>query len=225
MRFVRVKKEREMPHDYDTKTKRFVGVSRLAVRAEINKLTDHVAKEAAKIATRLQKKTISLIEFEIQMRDLLRSAHIIAASVGKGGRERMTQADWRRVGAKIKWQNGYLQKFARKIGRGSVSEIATASRAKSYASSIFVSFSNTFQKAQMEFVKGGSNPMQCRLITNSEEGCEECAADEAQGWISVDDMGEIGSRICGDFCKCDIEFEDELNASDLTFDVKVTVSE
>lgn len=197
-----------MPHDYDPKRKQFVGVSRLAVREQINKLTDHVAKEAANLARRYQSNTISLREFEIGMRELLKSAHLVAASVGRGGRARMSQRDWGRVGAKIKWQNGYLAKFARKIGRGSISEIATASRAKSYASAIYMSFARTFHESQTEFVEEGKNPARVRLITNSEEGCEECAADEAQGWMSVDDMAELGTRLCGDFCKCDLEFDE-----------------
>ena len=198
-----------MPHDYNTKTKKFEGVSRLAVRAEINKLTEHVAKESARIATEFRAGRITLLEFETEMRELLKSGHIIAASVGKGGRARMTQADWGQVGAKIKWQNGYLTKFARKIGRGSITEIATASRARSYASALYMSFANTFHKSQTEFVADGKNPALVRLITNSEEGCVECAADEAQGWMSVDDMGELGTRLCGDFCKCDLEFADD----------------
>src|SRR5688572_1895956 len=110
------------PHDYSTKQKKFVGVSRLAVRHEINKLTDFVAREAARIAKGYQAGNLTLLEFETEMRVLLKSAHIVAASVGRGGRSRMLQQDWGRVGAKIKWQNGYLTKFARKIGRGSISE-------------------------------------------------------------------------------------------------------
>lgn len=197
-----------MPHDYNAKTKRFEGVSHLTVRGEIDKLTEYVAKEAARLA-QAHKAGGSLIEFETGMRELLKSAHIIAASVGKGGRARMTQTDWGRVGAKIKWQNGYLSKFARKIERGAVSELATISRAKSYASSIYISFAKTFHESQTEFVAEGKNPALVRLVTNSEEGCVECASDEAEGWMSVDDMKELGTRICGDFCKCDLEFSDE----------------
>lgn len=216
-----------MPHDYDLHFKRYRKdgklVSRQSVRGEINKLQAHVAKESAKIAKELQAKSISIFEFELRMRELLKSAHIVAASVGKGGRARMLQTDWGRVGAKIKWQYGYLSKFARKIERGSISEIATLSRARSYSSSIFVSFYRTYKDAQEEFIEDGKNPERCRLITNSEEGCAECAADEAEGWMSVDDMGEIGSRICGDFCRCDIEFENDEAIPD--FKISLSVEE
>lgn len=218
------------PHDYVENAKRFrtpsgKWVSRATVRGEIDKLTAHVEKEAARAAKAYQAGKITLVEFEIRMRELLKSAHIVAASVGKGGRLRLTQADWGRVGSKIKWQYGYLQKFAQRIGRGTISEIATASRARLYASAIYVSFANTFLTSQTEFVKDGSNPERCRLVTNSDEGCAECAADEALGWISVDDMIEIGGRLCGDFCKCDIEFEDGLDPKDLEVKVKITIDE
>jgi hypothetical protein len=213
-----------MPHDYIPKQKAFYKdgrkVSRTAVRNEISKLLDHVGNESARLAKQLRAGSINVAEFELQMRELLKSAHIIAASVGKGGRSRMLSSDWGRVGSKIRWQYGYLSRFARKLKSGAVSEAATASRARSYASAIYVSFSRTFQKSQREFIEGGKNPERCRLVTNSEEGCVECAADEAEGWMSVDDMGEIGSRLCGDFCECDIVFEDDVEQN---FDIKLSV--
>ena len=213
--------------DYDIKAKQFVSdgrkVSRREVRSEIDKLLQEVEKSAARLSKNLEANAISLTEFQLGMQDLLRSAHIISASIGKGGRALMTQADWGRVGAKIKWQYGYLDKFAKKLDRNILSEAGAASRAKSYASSIYVSFSNTFQEAQTTFVEDGKNPLQCRLVQNSQEGCEECTADAEAGWMSVDDMGEIGTRLCQDFCKCDIEFQDEEETPKVT--VKVNISD
>lgn len=218
-----------MQHDYSIKQKAFYTggkkVSRQAVRKEINALTGHVSKESARIAGRLREGTIRLPEFELQMRELLKSAHIVASSVGKGGRALMTQADWGRVGAKIKWQYGYLQKFARKIERGGISEAALSARAKSYASSIFVSFSNTFQEAQTDFVEGGKNPLLARLVTNSKEGCVECEADAAEGWVSIDDVSPIGSRLCGDFCLCDLEFSDDESLGDVKIKLSVELED
>lgn len=216
-----------MPHDYSPKQKAFFSrgrkVSHSAVRAEIDGLTDHVAKESARIAKRFVAGQITSVEFELQMRELLKPAHIVAASVGKGGRARMTQSDWGRVGSKIKWQYSYLQKFIRKAPR--LSDASIASRARSYSSAIYTSFARTFKEAQTEFVAEGKNPIKARLVTNSAEGCAECAADESLGWMDVEDLGEIGTRECGDFCKCDIEFEDDLNLDDDNIKIKVTVGE
>jgi hypothetical protein len=213
------------PLNYSKKLKRFLTgtgkpVSRTAVREEINRLTRHVAAEAATLSKQLRAGQITLTQFEAQTGSLLKSGHIIAASIGKGGRANMGAADWGRVGAKIKWQYKYLAGFARRIARGTISEAMTSYRATLYASSIYASFSATFLDSMQQFVAGGKNPERCRLVTNSEEGCDECAADEAEGWVSVDDMGPIGSRICGDYCKCDIEFEnDEIPEFQIVLDV------
>lgn len=210
-----------MPHDY-VKTERryrFNGrpVTRLEVRREIDKLTKFVQQQGASIADRYHSGDISIIEFEIEMRELLKAGHIVAASVGRGGRQQMTQSDWGRVGNKIKWQNDYLAKFARKLATGRLDKAYSVNRARAYASAIFVSYQNARMEAQTETVDGSGGgrdsdkEMLCQLVTNSEEGCVECAADEAEGWMPVSDMAEIGSRICGDWCRCEIEFSDEVD--------------
>lgn len=209
-----------MPIKFNSTIRRYIDASgraipRPRVRDEIRKLQDHVAKESTKLSRLLQKGKISSAEFQSRSAALLKHGHIVAATIGRGGRDRMTQSDWGRVGAKIAWQNKYLAKFVRRIVAGTLSPKQTEYRSSLYASALWT----TFNQAEMRTLSGappaGLNPERCRLQTNSQEGCEECAADEALGWMSVDDMGEIGTRICGDFCKCDIIFEnDELNVED-----------
>ncbi len=194
-----------MPYDYQSKSRKFKGVSRQAVRSEIDKLTGHVSKQAAIIGGRFESGEINIAQFEIDMRDLLKSGHIIAASVGRGGRARMTQADFGRVGARLKSEYGYLGKLVRNIDIGKVAKVATANRAKNYASSIVMSYHET---VRTEMTRDSVSPIRARLVTNSKEGCEECAADDALGWQAVEDVSEIGTRICKNFCKCDILFDD-----------------
>lgn len=203
-----------MPHDYDPKSRKFVNrdtgrtVSRAKVRSLIDDLTATVQKDAKTIATKFESGGINLAEFEIAMRDLLKSGHIIAASIGRGGRLRMTQADWGRVGAKLKWQYGYLSKFARKIERGSISKILTANRAQAYASALHITF---YQSFAVEGEQADERP-KVRRILNAKESCDDCVHYASLGFISVDAMPELGSLSCGDFCKCDLEFEDDVQA-------------
>lgn len=141
------------------------------------------------------------------MATLLRASHVVAASVGSGGYNRVTEERWRKVEKKVTWQGGYLFKFGAAIAVASV--VGTvAARAAKYASAVFVTFSNAFQEAQT--AGKDEKEMLCRLVQNSKEGCPECNADAAAGWMPVSEMGEIGSRECGDFCLCEIEFEDEV---------------
>lgn len=202
-----------MPIKYDQQLKAFLTnaddvVRRSEVRNEIHKLSTFVADESSKLAERLLAKDITIDQFRDKMGELLKSGHIIAASIGKGGRDKMTAADWATVGAKIKWQYGYLDKFARKLRAGTVTKPMSAYRARLYSESLWISFSHTHYQ-NMTKIPGDTRP-RVRLIINSAEGCVECAADAARGWINVDDMGELGTRICGDFCKCDLEFEDDV---------------
>lgn len=207
-----------MPNVYNPNKKLYRNaqgyIPRAKVRREIAKLTKHVQKEARRYARKYNAGG-NIAEFENDMRDLLKSAHIIAASVGRGGRERMTQRDWGVVGAKIKWQYGFLAKFAAKVAKG-VTQAISEYRAASYASAIYISY----QTAQLEEMQDAPerqlSGMRARLIQNSEEGCPECTADADKGWMPVEDMTEIGGRLCGDFCKCFIEFEgEELEVPDI----------
>lgn len=198
-----------MPHDYDPKSRRFVKdgrvISRDKVRGLIDALTTTVQKDAKSIAGKFERGDITLAQFELEMRSLLKSGHIIAASIGRGGRIRLTQADWGRVGYKIKWQYGYLSKFARKIEGGRISKILTASRAQKYASALRVTFYQMFAK---EGEMAERRP-KVRRILNAQESCSECLHYASLGFISVDEMPALGELECGDFCKCDLEFEDE----------------
>lgn len=198
-------------------------VSRLAVRDEIDKLTNHVALEASFLAQSFQAGKLNIGQFEKQTSELLKAGHITAASIGKGGIGRMTQKDWETVGAKIAWQNDYLSKFAKKVGAGTLSPKMTAYRATLYADSLFTSFSTTYFNEGKASVPEGDHPERCKLVTNSLEGCKECAADAAQGWVNIKDMKPIGTRICGDFCKCDIIFENDDDPIP-EFDIKVDVT-
>jgi hypothetical protein len=198
-----------MPVVYNEQTKQFERdgevIETAAILLLIDKLLGATKREAKRISAKLDAGTITLEQWRESMATLLRNAHIVAASVGRGGVDRMTSADWQKVNKKVQWQYGYLALFAKAIAAGVVVNIGA--RAAKYASAVFVSYSSAFRESQIE---SKTDKMLCRLVTNSKEGCSECADDEAAGWMPVDEMSEIGSRICGDYCLCQIEFEDEI---------------
>lgn len=205
-----------MPDDFDLKTRQYRTSggrirSRAEMRGEIDKLTDHVKRNAKRLAESVHAGEITDAEFVNAMRELLKSGHIIAASVGRGGRDRMSASDWGRVGRKLRWQYKYLDKFARRIAADTISGIASANRSQLYASALHISY---YDSVYIDYATGerpvdeDGNEILVRLIQNSAEGCEDCAADAGEGWMPVDLMAELGTRICGDYCKCDLEFSD-----------------
>jgi len=197
---------------YDESAKQFRQngrvVSNQAVRAEIDKLTAFVSKEAQRIGKKYADGKIGIAQFEIEMRELLKSSHLVASSVGRGGRARMSQADWGKVGSRLKREYTYLQKFARKLAQGKIAKAVTPNRAKSYSSSVVMSYHETMRTEQTQ---NSVTDIKVRLIQNSKEGCSECTADADRGWVAVEDMQEIGTRICQNFCLCEFEFSDDVN--------------
>ena len=172
----------------------------------IDRLTYATKRQAKLLASKLESGAISFEQWQSSMISLLKSAHITAAATGRGGLDRLTANDWGRIEKKVTWQASYLPRFGAAIAAGTVAGAALLRRAASYGSSPYISFSD----ARMEAAKATGKPMLCRLVQNSKEGCSECTADAESGWMPVDDMGEIGSRICGDFCLCFVEFSDEV---------------
>lgn len=202
-----------MPISYDEKLRQYRDsagrvLSRAAVRGEIDRLTDFVKREAKSLSDKLGAGTISLVDWHIGMRDLLKSGHIIAASVGRGGLLRMTQRDWGTVGAKIKWQYGFLAKVTRSIEKGKIVKALVPARAQKYASALHITFYKAYGAAQAEGREvTGEKPLMVKRELNAAESCEGCLEYAAMGFIPVDEMPELGTLDCGDFCKCDLIFE------------------
>lgn len=196
---------------YNQQTRRFerdgVPVTDEELRQLIDKLTLQTQREARRLSGRLERGEIDREQWLVAMLALLKAAHVVAVSVGSGGIAQVSDQRWKKAENKVRWQSAFLTRFGAAIAAGSfVGSIA--SRAAKYASAIYTTYANAFQESQT--AGKDEQEMRCRLVQNSQEGCSECAADASAGWMPVSEMGEIGSRICGDYCKCDIEFEDEV---------------
>jgi hypothetical protein len=198
-----------MPHDYDVRAKRFIKGSRVLTRAEvryqIDRLTEHVGRKAKRVAARYAEGKINVPEFELEMRDILKAGHIVAAAIGKGGRTNMTVSDWGAVGARVKKEYQYLAKFSRKIRMGKISKILTTGRAQKYASAIRITFYRAFGKEQSDEKK----QKRVKRVLNAQESCDECVEYAAMGYIPLDEMPLLGELECGPFCKCDLVFEED----------------
>lgn len=207
-----------MPDDFDAKLRYFISQGRRRTRAELRKaidtLTEAVATEAKHYAAQLAAGEITLDVFYASMGELLKSAHIVASTVGRGGIARMTTADWSRVAAKIEWQYGYLKRFGRKIADDVLKGPASANRAAAYSSALHVSYYNSVYADQTDRPtdvprdKNGKEIL-VRRDLNAAESCPDCVAVAGDGWIPVDEMPLLGTLECQDFCKCDLIFSDD----------------
>ena len=178
----------------------------------IEKLTTASKREARRISAKLENGEIDVDEWKAAILALLVSSHIIAASVGRGGRSAMTSGDWQKVQDKVAWQGGFLDKLGAKIASGAIVVAAgvIAARAVKYFAAPFVSFANADKERAVEASPKDEKEMLCLRELHAAESCPDCQAYADLGWIPVSEQPEIGSLQCGDYCRCEISFEDEV---------------
>jgi hypothetical protein len=164
----------------------------------------------------LQAGRLSLVEWELAMRRHVKSAHLLAASLERGGFAQMTRADLGWTGQRVRRQFEYLRNFAREIESGKqpldgrllarVDLYAEAARAteREMAARMAVQGGATHRARQLGIAdhcrKGRGRP-----------GCIEQAR---LGYLPIGDKRhvEIGGCRCGTRCKCRWVFETRGNA-------------
>ncbi len=176
-------------------------ISRATVRREINKAVDKTSKMMRQVGKDFNAGKINLPEFQIQMADLVKGINILTASIGRGGKNMMRPNDWGTVGAKVREQYKYLNKFARDIELGKVSPVQIENRAGLYAKQSRAGYF----RAEMD-VAIDAGLTEARRIQNSKEGCPGCDHYASVGWIPIEEMPNIGELECKGFCLCVLEY-------------------
>lgn len=177
-----------MKDSYITSMRRTVdGFAREAIQPSIAKNTERFLAGG-----------IDLAEWQKRVAHDLKLAHIIAASLGRGGREKMTFSDWGRVGQRLRSEYRYLTNFANEIALGNLSAAQIAARAELYVGGVKAAFYAGVTAAQKE---DGAEWEQ-RLL-GSGESCLDCIAWAAMGRQPVGSLPEPGERsVCGNNCLC-----------------------
>jgi hypothetical protein len=126
------------PWSYDTKAKRYRSgdSGRFMPKAQVVALRDAVieasAREAESLARRVAAGEITPAAFREGMRTAIRNSYGANAIFGRGGVNAMTPADFGRLGATLRRQYGFLDRFVLELEAGRVSTAQAANRAKMY---------------------------------------------------------------------------------------------
>ncbi len=199
-----------MPYEYDSTKGLYKDgeqyVSRKEVRARLDGVLESLKVKAGQYARKYNDGEWAAKQFGDAMRELLESAHIAAGVLGRGGRESMQAKDWQRIEEKITWQNGFLRRYVDRLSRGSI-QAASESRTKSYVEAVYVSYADSVAEARTEVDTKGEEPL-VMLVQSSREGCSECN-DDAGEWVPESELKPLFSRICGDWCACEILWQSE----------------
>lgn len=178
---------------------------RLVGRAEIRRDVDAtLAKAEGRIeglAARMRAGEISLDEFAVAMRREIKTVHLWNAAAARGGWGQMTPADFGRVGAIVRRQYGYFERFLRDVERGLPLDGRFAVRSRMYGESGTATFEHFHTLEAREHGAGEE-----RNVLGAAEHCVGCLAQSARGWVPIGDLVPVGQRDCRSRCKCRKEF-------------------
>jgi hypothetical protein len=198
----------EPPYTYDPRIDRYRDargrfVSREAVRQAMNDVLDTLAVRVRDMAADLREGRISLVEWQRQMETHIKNAHLTSAAVAAGGWERMTQADYGRVGAIVREEYRYLREFVRAIENGLPLDGNIGRRSVLYMRQGHTTFYTFTQLRQMLIGK-----TQKRNRMTQAEHCSGCIDMTQKGWVDINDPTyvPIGSRECLSQCRCFEEY-------------------
>lgn len=155
------------------------------------------------LAEQLKSGTITLAEWETQMRQYLRSEYTTAMILSKGGRNNITQADWGYLGSELKKQYQYLGNFAKDIMTKPEAWLngRLDNRMNLYRESAYSALENFDRR---EHVLNGYTEE--RRVLGEADHCEGCLAQASMGWQPIGTLDPIGAEECATNCKCEFEY-------------------
>ncbi len=178
---------------------RFVASS--TVRRELDRYLD-TADPAKALAEALRGRQMSLADWEVAMRRVVKNTHLNAIALERGGWANMTPADYGRAGQIIREQYGYLKNFAADIASGKQRLDGTlGTRAKLYS-----------QAARTSLYKSKAANMSGKVthqmsVRSARDSCWQCVELDRKVF-RIDDTSFVlpGRRVCNHNCQCHIAY-------------------
>ena len=171
------------------------------VRDGVDNLADMASRRMADYSRRLLDGGMSLADWQARMMADIKASHVAAGVAAHGGKAQMSQADWGRVGQRVRAEYGYLRGFAQDIAFGRQPLNGTLpARASQYGQASRVTY---------EHVKGGDDKARGmtveRNVLHGRDHCSLCPTLSEKGWVPIGTLPPIGSRPCRSLDRCTIE--------------------
>ena len=185
---------------YRASSGRFLPFS--TVRSYLDRALDGHARAISGLTEQLRNRDITLGQWERLMRDEIKHIHVYSATLAKGGRMQLSQADYGRIGRQLREQYGFLREFADQVASGQQAvDGRLLSRARLYAQSGRVTF-HLVERAEME-MRGFDLE---ENILAAAEHCAGCLTETARGRVPIGSLVPIGSRDCKSNDRCRVRY-------------------
>lgn len=199
---------RQTPYAFNARAARYrdPATGRFIPRSDVRQWLDRdIAASQARIqstSNELRSGAIDLAEWQRIMREEIKQTQLAAEMLLRGGRNQMTQADFGRVGQRVREQYAFLNRLTDEIRAGTIRADGTfLNRAKMYAASARVGFHEGLS-AQL----GELGYTHERSVLHPAEHCGVCVSEAARGYVPLGDLIPIGARTCLGNDKCSMLF-------------------
>jgi hypothetical protein len=189
-------------------------VGRLAPRLRVREVANVVidASKAMDWSAAVTDGSMRVQDWHEAMRAEIRRNYIQQYLAGRGGTGQMTQADWGSVGGSIADQYRYLDRMAREVEAGNLTEGQVRTRVRMYINSSREAYERGQRVAAAE-----AGLDEVRWVWNPEaEHCEDCEALNGTGWLSTKPwpyknggrnmFPGSGDTACLTNCRCHLEY-------------------
>jgi len=145
---------------------------------------------------------ISLPQWQERMVYEIKSGYIVLGQLGRGGKKLMTFSDYGRIGARLRQEYRFLERFAQEIKSGTLTANQILARAKLYARGPQVAY----WENRLSAMADAGYTLERRVLHPAEH-CPDCIQYASRGWQTLGSLPApgMGSR-CLHNCKCTKEF-------------------
>ena len=196
-------------YQYDRNSQRYRStrsgqwISQSKMDALTGKWVEQQREKVQEIGDRLIDGTINVAEWEKETAKALKQAHLGEYVLGKGGLRRMTQADYGRVGARLRGEYDYLRGFTEAINNN---EVGSVEQFKARLD-LYVNKTRTTYELGRGEAHLADGFLWERRVLSAAEHCASCPVFAAMGWQPAGTLPRIGEDSeCRGNDKCSFEY-------------------
>ena len=178
-------------------------LSQKAIEALIDGRIGKLERQLKDFTQRLIDGSITVDQWQGSVREALKPAHIQATMVGAGGKAALSQADYGRIGQRLRGEYAYLQKFASSLLADRLSAPMALARVALYAESVRSSW---WEGLSIRRAREGYSLMR-RVLDSQAQHCQDCLAYSSRGMVPIGSIPLPGQRCaCRVKCKCSVQY-------------------
>lgn len=153
---------------------------------------------------------ISVKDWQSSLASSLKSMHINSYSLGRGGVKQIDADDMKSIKNRLKSEFNYLEKFAREIEGGSLSEAQIKNRVRLYVDAAYSQWQLGREIAAFD---SGEN---FEIWDSAEDSCTDCSGKSQLGWQPIGALGTPGVGVrCLSQCRCNKRFGSDRNGGEV----------